>query len=125
MAVPAYWSEACQMLAAADPVMAELIAAFPGEGLAQRGDPFATLARAIVSQQISVTAAAAIWARCLALPGGATPAGLMASTFEDLRAAGLSQAKLPICRICRSGRLMVASGLQTGRRWMTSWSWPT
>jgi DNA-3-methyladenine glycosylase II len=94
MAVPAYWSEACQMLAAADPVMAELIAAFPGEGLAQRGDPFATLARAIVSQQISVTAAAAIWARCLALPGGATPAGLMASTFEDLRAAGLSQAKI-------------------------------
>lgn len=60
---PAYWSTACAELAAADPVMAALIAAYPDCVLGTRGDPFETLARAIVGQQISVKAADSIWAR--------------------------------------------------------------
>jgi len=51
---PPYWDAATRALSRADPVLARLIAAFPGIHLARRGDPFTTLARAIVGQQISV-----------------------------------------------------------------------
>ena len=60
---PAYWLTACTELAAADPVMAALIERYPDAILANRGDPFQTLARAIVGQQISVKAADSVWAR--------------------------------------------------------------
>ena len=61
---PTYWAEACNTLGEADPVMAGLIDRARGQGhLVSRGDPFATLARSIVGQQISVKAAASVWAR--------------------------------------------------------------
>ena len=66
LAPPEYWQQACAELAAADPVMAALIARYPDAILANRGDPFQTLARAIVGQQISVKAADAIWRRFVA-----------------------------------------------------------
>jgi DNA-3-methyladenine glycosylase II len=43
--------------------MKGLIARYKGELLRTRGDAFTTLARAIVGQQISVKAAASVWAR--------------------------------------------------------------
>lgn len=52
------WRRALRELSAGDPVMARLIRSHPGEGLVSRGDPFGTLARSIVGQQISVKAAA-------------------------------------------------------------------
>ncbi|HJU21261.1 MAG TPA: DNA-3-methyladenine glycosylase 2 family protein, partial [Casimicrobiaceae bacterium] len=61
MTKPAYWDEATQALAQRDPVLRSLIAASPGLHLTRRGDPFTTLARAIVGQQISVKAAQSIW----------------------------------------------------------------
>jgi len=51
---PDYWSDAIAALSAADPVMARLIGAYPAEALVSRDDPFGTLARSIVGQQISV-----------------------------------------------------------------------
>jgi DNA-3-methyladenine glycosylase II len=60
---PAYWKQAKAELAAADPIMADIIAAYPGELLQSRGDAFYTLARSIVGQQISVKAADAVWGR--------------------------------------------------------------
>jgi len=56
---------------------------------------YVTLLRAIVGQQVSVKAAAAIWARVEAATGGAEdPANMVATSEEDLRAAGLSRQKI-------------------------------
>jgi len=54
----AYWIRAKRALARADPVLARIIRAHPRIALEPRGEPFHTLARSIVGQQISVKAAA-------------------------------------------------------------------
>ena len=94
MSQPAYWAQASAELAARDPVMAGFVTEYAGMGLVQKGDPFATLCRAIVSQQISVKAADAIWARFDAAVSGIAPNALIAADVETLRAAGLSRAKI-------------------------------
>ncbi|HJP89440.1 MAG TPA: hypothetical protein VJ850_10445 [Candidatus Limnocylindrales bacterium] len=61
----------------------------PGEG-----DPFASLARAIVFQQLAGKAAAAIHRRFVeAIGGSVTAAAILATETAALRAAGLSTAK--------------------------------
>ena len=55
---------------------------------------FGGLLNAIVGQQISNQAAAAIWRRCCALPDSCTPAGFLALEEDALRAAGLSRPKI-------------------------------
>lgn len=92
-ASPAYWNAACAALAA-DPVMAALIERYPGCVLGSRDDPFQTLARAIVGQQISVRAADSIWARFEALAGRVAPARIAAFDAADLAACGLSRRKV-------------------------------
>jgi len=81
-----------QAIAAADPQLAAFIeragpyAARPGQG-----DPFTSLARAIVFQQLAGRAAAAIYGRFAATVGGAvTPDAILSAAPEALRAAGLS-----------------------------------
>jgi DNA-3-methyladenine glycosylase II len=55
---------------------------------------FSGLLQAIVGQQISNQAAAAIWRRVATLPGGLDPAALLALDDGALRAAGLSRPKV-------------------------------
>ena len=98
IAVPQYWDEACKHLSKRDRVMRKLIPRF-GEGrLQSRGDAFATLARSIVGQQISVKAAQAVWNRFSALLGEPalplTPACVLALDTVAIRAAGLSTRKV-------------------------------
>jgi len=59
---------------------------------------FPGLLQAIVAQQISNQAAAAIWARLRALPGALDPAGLLALSDDTLRGAGLSRPKVAHAR---------------------------
>jgi len=60
---------------------------------------YVTLLRAIVGQQVSVKAAAAIWARVETATGGAAdPANMARTSAEDLRAAGLSRQKISYAR---------------------------
>lgn len=91
---PAYWETACERLAEADPVMAELIARYPGMSLRSRGDAFHTLARSIVGQQISVRAADAVWARLMALLGDMQSDRVLAAGADVLRSCGLSARKV-------------------------------
>ncbi len=90
---PDYWSDAIAALSAADPVMARLIAAYPAEALVSRDDPFGTLARSIVGQQISVVAASSVWARLEREIGAVAPATLGAATDDSLLGCGLSRQK--------------------------------
>ena len=110
----AYWQEARAALAAADPVMAEVVQRYEGEGLVGQGDAFLTIARAIVAQQISVRAADSIWARLEAAVGTVAPAQVAARTEEALRGAGLTRQKAGYLRDIAEG---FVSGQIEPERW--------
>ena len=91
---PAYWHDASTELAAGDPVMAGFVGLYSGDSLVSRGDPFGTLVRSIVGQQISVKAADSIWARFSAALQALEPDAVLAVSSETLRACGLSARKV-------------------------------
>jgi DNA-3-methyladenine glycosylase II len=91
---PEYWSRAKRALARRDPVMAAIMRAHPKIFLVRRGEPFMTLARAIVGQQISVKAAQSVWDRVVACVGGeVSPQTILGRQRPVLRACGLSDRK--------------------------------
>ena len=95
---PVYWDAAVLALNG-DPVLARLIRSFPDMHLERRNDPFTTLARAIVGQQISVKAAQTIWDRLAAAVGASgdpiklAPARVGRTRLPTLRRCGLSERK--------------------------------
>jgi len=91
---PGYWDEAVRALGTADAVLATLVATYPGIHLVRRSDPFTTLARAIVGQQISVKAAQTIWDRLVAATGGAPVGGAPVR----LDAARVARTRMPTLR---------------------------
>ena len=94
IATPDYWSDACRHLMRKDRVMKRLIPQFGDACLQSRGDPFVTLARSIVGQQISVKAAQAVWDRFAKLSRRLTPGQVLKMKVDDMRAAGLSARKV-------------------------------
>ena len=75
-----------------------------------RATGYATLLRTIVGQQVSVAAAASVWAKLEALLGDAiAPETLLAAEFEALRACGLSRQKQgyarSLCELVVAGTL--------------------
>jgi DNA-3-methyladenine glycosylase II len=93
MSRPDYWAQACADLSQADPVMGRLIAARADTHPVPRGDPFQTLARSIVGQQISVKAAQAVWDRFAKAAREVSPARVSRMRVGTLAAAGLSGRK--------------------------------
>jgi len=90
---PEYWDRAKRALARRDAVMAAIMRSRPGVFLMRRGEPFLTLARAIVGQQISVKAAQSVWDKVLLCVGEVTPQNVLAKDRGLLRACGLSDRK--------------------------------
>ena len=90
---PEYWDRAKRALARRDPVLAGIMRRHPRVHLVARGEPFQTLARAIVGQQISVKAAQSVWNRVLEVAPAMTPAAVLAVRRPRLRACGLSDRK--------------------------------
>lgn len=92
------WADACAALAAADPAMAAAIDRTGPCPLVRRrvgGGAFGALCRAICYQQLAGAAASAIHGRFAALYGGRpTPAAVVATPDEKMRAVGLSTAKV-------------------------------
>ena len=101
---PAYWDNATSALGRSDPVLKRLIKRFPDVHLQRRGDPFTTLARAIVGQQISVKAAQTIWERlAIAVRADGNPLRFESSRvgrtrIATLRRCGLSERKAEYVR---------------------------
>jgi DNA-3-methyladenine glycosylase II len=90
--------EALAHLRAADPVLSAVIDAVGPYQPAPGAQGFHALADAIISQQISLKAAAAIMARLEALLGEVLPARILAVEPEALRAVGLSGQKVRYLR---------------------------
>ena len=82
-------------IVAADPALAAFISrAGPYGPRPRHGDPLASLARAIVFQQLATRAAGAIHRRFVeAIGGTVTAEAILATPYDSLRAAGLSNAK--------------------------------
>ncbi len=95
---PDYWDTAKTELSASDPVMARLIGQFPDARLSSRRDPFFTLARAIVGQQVSVHAADSMWHKLTALLHEMKSAPLLRQPDDALRSTGLSRQKIRYLR---------------------------
>ena len=111
---PDYWQEACAHLGKRCKVMKKLIAAYPEAALRTRGNPFQTLARAIVGQQISVKAAQSVWNKFELAVIKVTPENVLAASEEVLRAAGLSRQKILYLRDLAAH---FTSGKIKPRRW--------
>ena len=91
---PASVAAAREALAAADPALARAHASTPVFEWRLRTGGYEGLFRMIVEQQVSVAAAASIWARTVAGLGGAvTPEAVLAHDVETLRTFGLSGQK--------------------------------
>ena len=90
---PDYWDRAKRALAKKDPVMAGIMRAHPKVFLTHRGEPFFTLTRAIVGQQISVKAAQSVWNKVLVCVEKISPEDVLRVNRTALRACGLSDRK--------------------------------
>ena len=108
------WTAGSAHLARTDPVMAGLIAAYAGERLQPHGDVFATLARAITGQQISVPAAESIWQRLLALLGEPRPGAVLAAGEAALAGCGLTRRKAA-CLTAIAGEIAAGAALPASR----------
>lgn len=95
---PVYWKTACEQLAAADPIMASIIKRHGPSPLVSRGDPFTTLSRAIVGQQISVKAAASVWQRVQSALTPFEPGHLLQAPEGHWQGLGLSARKIEYLR---------------------------
>ncbi len=58
---PVYWKKAKKILSKRDPVLKKIFKKFDKGFLTTRGDPFFSICRTIVGQQISTKAADSIW----------------------------------------------------------------
>ncbi|MFZ6644233.1 DNA-3-methyladenine glycosylase family protein [Undibacterium sp. TJN25] len=91
--VPEYWEDAKVELMKRDRIMRKLIPQFGDLYLVGRDDPFTTLTRSIVGQQISGKAADALWQQFLELSPKCVPVQVLKLGTDKLIAAGLSKRK--------------------------------
>jgi DNA-3-methyladenine glycosylase II len=85
---------ALDRLAASEPAVAQTIARIGYPPPRQREPGYETLLRTIVGQQVSVAAAASVWAKLEAALGlGCAPEALLTRDHDTLRACGLSRQK--------------------------------
>ena len=108
---PDFWDQACADLMRRDRILKKLIPQFGPAHLTGRGEPFVTLARSIVGQQISVKAAQSVWDRVVAVCPKLTPAQFMKAGHDALAGCGLSRRKaeyiLDLATHFKSGALHV------------------
>ena len=97
-----------------DRVLRRLLPKFPCAAMETRGDPFVTLARSVVGQQISVKAAQSVWTRFSGLMKTVKPAQVLKLSTEDMRGAGLSARKVEYLQD-------LATYFQTGKVSVKQW----
>ena len=92
---PAYWHTAKRILSKRDPILRKIIKKFNKGFLTTRKDPFFSLCRTIVGQQISTKAADSIWSKFeIKCKKKILPNNILKLTSRSLRSAGLSHQKI-------------------------------
>ena len=92
---PAYWYRAKRILSKRDPILRKIIKKFNKGFLTTRKDPFFSLCRTIVGQQISTKAADSIWSKFeIKCKKKILPNNILKLTSRSLRSAGLSHQKI-------------------------------
>lgn len=93
LSVPAYWAEAKLALMQRDRIMNKLIPQFGDLHLRGQPDPFTTLARSIVGQQVTPKAADLAWGKLLEVCPKLAPTQVIKLGAVQLAACGLSKRK--------------------------------
>jgi DNA-3-methyladenine glycosylase II len=91
--LPPYWAEAKAELMRRDRIMNKLIPQFGDLQLRGHPDPFTTLARSIVGQQVTVKAAELAWQKLRTLCPKMLPSQVIKAGAAELSACGLSKRK--------------------------------
>ena len=98
MSKPKYWEDAKKYLISKDKKLGKLIIKYP-DYLKSRKDPFFSLCKSIVGQQISVQAANAVWKKLDAKAKKMTPENILKLTTRQLASCGLSRQKIDYLKI--------------------------
>ena len=94
MKKPHFWEKAKVELIRKDKQLGEIIKAYPEDFLFSKSDPFYTLSRAIVGQQISVKAAQAVWERFEKKIIIVNPKNTLKMHYMSFKSCGLSKQKI-------------------------------
>lgn len=94
LAAPPYWEEAKIELMKRDRIMKKLIPQYDAVHLVGQGDPFITLARLVVGQQITAKSADAVWQKIILVCPKCNPAQIVKAGAEQLAACGLPKRKI-------------------------------
>ncbi len=91
---PFFWIKAKKELKKKDKKLGKIIDSYPKDFLFSKSDPFLTLARSIVGQQISVKAAQSVWDKLVLKIGKINPEIIYRSHTITLKSSGLSRQKV-------------------------------
>ncbi|HIF61876.1 MAG TPA: DNA-3-methyladenine glycosylase 2 family protein [Candidatus Pelagibacter sp.] len=97
---PAYWHKAKKILSKRDPVIRKIIKRYKKDFLATRNNPFFSLCRTIVGQQVSVASADSIWSKFTKkCKKNIRPEVVLKIPSRVLKSAGLSRQKISYLKI--------------------------
>ena len=91
---PIFWQKAKKALSHKDKKLSKIIESYPHDFLFSKSDPFFTLARSIVGQQISVKAAQSVWNRLENKINKINPKIILKTHSSTLKSLGLSRQKV-------------------------------
>ena len=91
---PIFWQKAKKALSAKDKKLSKIIESYPDDFLFSKSDPFFTVARSIVGQQISVKAAQSVWDRLEIKIKKIKPEIILKTHSSTLKSVGLSRQKV-------------------------------
>ena len=91
---PHFWIAAKKELKKKDKKLGKIIDSYPKDYLFSKSDPFLTLARSIVGQQISVKAAQSVWDKLILKIGKLNPEIINKAHSNTLKSVGLSRQKV-------------------------------
>ncbi len=94
MKKPIFWEIAKKDLIKKDKKLGAIIKNYPKDFLFSKSDPFYTLARSIIGQQISVSAAQAVWDRFEKKSKTVKPKMIKDMHYMKLKSCGLSKQKI-------------------------------
>jgi DNA-3-methyladenine glycosylase II len=98
MSKPKYWEDAKKYLISKDKKLGKLIVKYP-DYLKSRKDPFFSLCKSIVGQQISVQAANAVWKKLEIKTKKMKPENILKLTTRQIASCGLSRQKIDYLKI--------------------------